>query len=89
MTLAKIRVSGGVQGVFFRESAREAARKLEVNGFARNEPDGGVYLEAEGSDDNVKKFIDWCRHGPPMAKVTNIQTDFSGDLAYYKNFEVI
>lgn len=89
MTLAKIKVSGTVQGVFFRESARSEAHRLGLAGIARNEADGSVYLEVEGGEENVKKFIDWCRKGPPMAKVENIDTELSDNLAYYKNFEIV
>ncbi|KKU91099.1 MAG: Acylphosphatase [Candidatus Jorgensenbacteria bacterium GW2011_GWA1_48_11] len=88
MILAKIRVSGAVQGVFFRESAMSEARQLGLNGFARNEADSSVYLEAEGGEENVRKFVDWCRKGPPMAKVENIDTELSDSLVYYKNFEM-
>lgn len=68
-----IRVYGTVQGVFFRASAGEEARKLGVALLvARNEPDGSVYLEAEGEDAALKKFVGWCHKGPPLAKVERV-----------------
>ncbi|NJM26572.1 MAG: acylphosphatase [Bacteroidia bacterium] len=60
-----IRVSGLVQGVFFRASTKERAVQHGLTGFVRNEADGAVYVEVEGDSDNVRSFIDWCRHGPP------------------------
>jgi len=87
--LVKIKVYGLVQGVFFRESARQEARKLGLGGFARNEPDDSVYIEAEGSEENIKKFVDWCRKGPEMARVQRIEVDYSDEFKNYKNFEVL
>lgn len=87
--LAKIRVYGKVQGVFFRESARGEARKLGLNGFARNEADESVYIEVEGGEEELKKFVDWCRKGPEMAEVKSIEIDYSDEFKNYKEFEVI
>ena len=43
----KIKVSGKVQGVWFRAATQVEAKRLGISGFVRNEADGGVYLEAE------------------------------------------
>lgn len=67
-----INVYGLVQGVFFRASAKEEAKKLKITGFARNEPDGSVYLEAEGEKEALDKFIKWCNIGPNMAQVEKV-----------------
>jgi acylphosphatase len=64
-----IKISGVVQGVYFRASTREKADALHVTGFVRNEPDGGVHVEAEGDEDNLEAFIQWCRRGPVHAVV--------------------
>ncbi|HXF44342.1 MAG TPA: acylphosphatase [Candidatus Paceibacterota bacterium] len=84
-----MKIHGYVQGVFFRESARAEALRLGIFGFARNEPDGGVYIEAEGNDENLKKFIDWCRHGPEMAKVTKVDVEYSDELKFYNDFKIM
>jgi acylphosphatase len=68
-----IKVSGRVQGVFFRASAKTKADELHINGFVQNEPDGSVYIEAEGEETNLKTFIDWCHHGPQHAQVTGCE----------------
>lgn len=68
----KIRVTGKVQNVSFRDSARTEAINLGINGFARNEPDGSVYIEAEGSDQAVNEFMKWCETGPRNAVVEDI-----------------
>ncbi len=65
-------VHGRVQGVGFRYSARSMASRLGVRGFVRNEPDGSVYVEGEGSAAAVDAMIDWLRKGPPHAHVTDV-----------------
>jgi acylphosphatase len=79
-------IHGRVQGVFFRESMRQQAEKLNVNGWARNQADGTVEAVIQGSTESVGKLLDWAHRGPPMAKVTQIdQEAASGD---YLTFEI-
>lgn len=66
-------VRGRVQGVFFRASAKEQADLLKVRGMVRNEADGSVYIEAEGDEHTLEKFIAWCHEGPPRAHVDSCQ----------------
>ena len=63
---------GKVQGVFFRASACEQANVLGISGFVRNLPDGSVEIEAEGDDCDLNRFLQWCRHGPPGARVEDV-----------------
>jgi acylphosphatase len=58
-------VHGRVQGVFFRQSARQQAEKLGLSGYTRNNPDGTVTIEAEGPADALDALQAWCQHGPP------------------------
>lgn len=64
-----IKISGVVQGVFFRASTDAKAREFNIAGFVRNEPDGSVYVEAEGEQENLDRFLQWCRRGPANASV--------------------
>jgi acylphosphatase len=64
-----IKISGVVQGVYFRASTREKADALHVTGFVRNEPNGSVYIEAEGEESNLDAFVQWCHRGPAHAVV--------------------
>jgi acylphosphatase len=74
MTVRKrIVVSGRVQGVFFRDSARNEASRLGIAGSARNMPDGTVEVVAEGDEDAVNQLIEWCRSGPSHADVEDVQ----------------
>jgi acylphosphatase len=70
--LYRIHVTGRVQGVGFRWSAAREAKSLGVTGFAKNLPDGSVFIEAEGSSEQLDAFIAWCRIGPGIAHVQEV-----------------
>jgi acylphosphatase len=83
-----IRVHGQVQGVFFRVSARDEARRLGLTGFARNEPDGSVYIEVEGDEQALERFVAWCRQGPPDAVVERVEVQ-EGQPRGYADFAIV
>jgi acylphosphatase len=62
--LYKIHVRGFVQGVGFRWSTVREARSRHIAGRVKNLPDGSVFIEAEGSEDQLKAFVEWCKEGP-------------------------
>ena len=66
---ASVRVTGLVQGVFFRAEMRARATSLGVAGWARNEPDGSVAAVFEGPRERVESMVEWCRRGPGGARV--------------------
>jgi acylphosphatase len=66
-------VRGFVQGVAYRASTREAARRLGLTGWVKNQVDGSVLLEAQGDADVVAKLEAWCRVGPPAAEVSGVE----------------
>jgi acylphosphatase len=66
-------VSGDVQGVFFRDSARREARRLGVSGWIRNRADGCVEAHLEGPADAVAQLVRWCGEGPRHATVADVQ----------------
>ena len=72
MRTIHIRISGKVQGVFFRASAKEIADKLKITGWVKNTPEGDVEIMAEGVPDNIEKFIQWCKKGPSNAVVSHL-----------------
>ncbi len=82
-----LRIYGTVQGVFFRESAKEKAEELGLTGFVRNEPDGSVLLEAEGDPENLGKLKEWCQSGPKRAKVTRVEAE-TGEAKGFDRFAV-
>lgn len=81
-------ITGKVQGVFFRASAKQKADELGLNGFVRNEKNNKVYLEVEGKEAAIKKFIDWCHIGPPDSLVERVEITES-PLKNFWGFEII
>jgi len=69
----RIGVSGRVQGVFFRDSARRRAESLGVAGWASNRPDGTVEIVAEGEPRAVAALVEWAREGPRSAQVDHVE----------------
>lgn len=68
-------VSGRVQGVSYRASTADTARRLGVVGWVKNRFDGTVELEAEGPDDQVAALLAWCESGPPAARVDHVAVE--------------
>ncbi len=83
-----IKVSGKVQGVFFRASTKEEADRLNIKGSVRNEQDGSVWIEAEGDSEALQTFIGWCKHGPRMARVDYCEVTKQASLKNFKQFEI-
>jgi len=84
---AHIFVSGRVQGVFFRVETRNEATKRSVSGWVRNTPDGRVEAVFEGEREDVKKMIEFCKSGPPGARVTKTDVqwrEYSGEFTGFK-----
>lgn len=88
MKRISIHVRGKVQGVFYRASTVTKAQQLGVNGFVRNEPDGSVYMEAEGNEDKLNELIAWCRVGPPRARVDEVAVETHTTLSSFTDFRV-
>lgn len=74
MKRIRVIISGIVQGVFFRGAARRAAADLNLTGWVRNMEDGRVEALLEGEDADVDKMIEWCKTGPPAARVEKVVT---------------
>jgi acylphosphatase len=71
------KIYGAVQGVGFRATAKDKMNKLQLTGIARNEPDGTVYVVAEGDEEKLKELLKWCHKGPWLAKVEKVESEFS------------
>jgi acylphosphatase len=68
----RVRVTGRVQGVGFRESCRREAQRLGVAGTVRNQGDGSVEAVFEGTAPVVDQMVAWCRRGPRSAQVRDV-----------------
>ena len=75
-TRARVRVSGRVQGVFFRDSTRGKAEELGLSGYVMNTPDGDVEAVFEGPKGGVEEMVRWCGQGPSQAFVENVDVDY-------------
>ncbi len=82
-----ITVQGKVQGVFYRASAKQMAVLLGIKGFVQNEPNEDVYIEAEGEEEWLAKFIQWCHHGPDKAEVKYVSVN-DGEVRNFESFEI-
>ncbi len=78
----RLAIRGRVQGVGYRDSAVQAAFECDVQGWVRNRRDGSVEALVQGPREAVDRFVDWCRRGPPLARVTDVAvTDAQVDAA--------
>lgn len=82
----RIVIIGRVQGVFFRASTRDEALRLGIGGWVRNQNDGSVEIVAEGDREQLEEFIDWCRTGPPDARVDELDTSRGEFLSEFDKF---
>jgi acylphosphatase len=80
-------IKGKVQGVFYRQSARKEAVRLGISGWVKNNEDGTVEAIATGSEEQVQRFIQWCRQGPTLAHVTDVTVSEAPDESF-TGFEV-
>jgi acylphosphatase len=77
-----IRVRGIVQGVFFRASTQTKAHELGVTGTVQNDPDGTVFIRAEGREPALADFVAWCRQGPASAHVEDVEIEETAPQGY-------
>lgn len=85
---AHIIIRGIVQGVGFRWFLRGVARRLGLGGWVRNLPNGDVEAVVEGERKSVMEFIDWCKVGPPSARVEEVQVKTLPYTGKYKMFSI-
>ena len=81
------RVSGLVQGVFFRQTTRERAMLLNITGWVRNLPDGSVEGRATGDAVMLETFRTWLNHGPVAATVLKLEWEET-ELQHFDGFHI-
>ena len=81
-------VSGRVQGVFFRLQAKHNADRHDVKGWVRNLPDGRVEAMFEGEKEAVEALIEFCKHGPSGARVTNVNLRLESYIGDFNKFRI-
>jgi acylphosphatase len=86
---ARLVISGRVQGVYFRASARDVAQTQRLSGWVRNCYDGDVEAIVEGEEDAVQAFIAWCHDGPPGAHVSATQVTVEPYIGEFHGFHIL
>ncbi len=86
MESLSIRITGKVQGVFFRHESKKIAEGLGITGIVRNEKDGSVFIEAEGEREALDKLLLWAKTGPRYAKVEKVEPMWGVGAGGHKGF---
>lgn len=81
-------IEGWVQGVFFRTSTVQEAKRLGVKGWVRNRPDGSVEVVAAGKKRKIDELVHWCHQGPAGAQVRNVQLEWEDYLETFDTFSI-
>jgi acylphosphatase len=88
ITRRRVTVSGRVQGVGFRWSARSRAAELGLTGWVRNLPDRRVEMCFQGEKGAVDEMEDWCRAGPQFSRVVGVSVIDEAPVEYEEGFEI-
>lgn len=88
MKEAHCTVHGKVQGVWFRAWAADMALELGVTGWVRNRPDGSVEAVGQGQDEALERFVERLHEGPPLARVSRVDTDWRDAGEPFSRFSV-
>ena len=83
-----VRITGRVQGVWFRGWMSGEARRLGLTGSVRNEPDGSVGAILVGQGAAISAMLALCHMGPPLARVDNVETTPVTPAPTYPDFRV-
>ena len=85
---ARVSIAGRVQGVFFRMATRNEAERHGLSGWARNKSDGTVEAVFEGDKAAVETLLEWCRVGPPHARVQGVDVQWEAPEDKLDHFEI-
>lgn len=88
MEEALLRITGNVQGVFYRDNAKEKAISLNLKGFVKNIPGGNVVACVQGKKHQIEDFITWCHEGSPSAEVDHVEVTWREPLDNFNSFEI-
>lgn len=83
-----IKISGKVQGVYYRQSTVQKAKELKIFGNVSNQKDGTVLIIVTGNEDQLSQLIEWCKKGSPRAEVAGVIVSEIGTILFEK-FSII
>ena len=87
MKCVHIHIYGRVQHKGFRFVAMQKAYQGGIRGHIQNKKDGSLYIEAEGEDEQLQVFIEWCKKGPMGAVVEEVTTE-EGEIKNFTSFDI-
>ena len=82
-------IKGRVQGVFYRVSAKKKADELGIKGYVKNLPAEDVEIMAEGPQEKLKEFIEWCKKGPEGATVKTVASVWYIYRNQFRDFSIM
>jgi acylphosphatase len=85
---ARILITGLVQGVLFRRRITDVARRIGITGWVRNLQDGRVESVAEGEKEMLEELVRFCHVGPPGAKVSGVEVEWSEFKGEFRGFKI-
>jgi len=85
---AEIKITGLVQGVFFRQAVKTEAAGLGLTGWVRNEADGSVLVVVEGEEDKLQELVRWCKKGTELSKIENVEVEWKQGGGKFSDFLV-
>lgn len=88
MPTVHVIIEGKVQGVYFRATAKDVADEIGVTGWIKNTEEGNVEITASGDNEQLQKFIAWCKIGPRRAIVSGVQVKNIEEKSF-ESFNVI
>ncbi len=89
MTRLEATVHGLVQGVFFRYYTQLKARELGLAGTVINQPDGTVFVNAEGASEDLHVLLEWLKQGPELARVDQVDATWHQPLGERDDFAIL
>ncbi|WP_029917427.1 acylphosphatase [Pelobacter seleniigenes] len=87
-TRAEVIISGRVQGVGFRYSTFRVAQRNGLTGWCRNNPDHTVAAVFEGEQEALEAMLEWCRRGPALARVDDVQVRWGEATGEFSTFSI-
>ena len=88
MVRVHLTINGKVQGVFFRAHTQEKAKEFGITGWVANEADGTVSVVAEGSENKINNFVDWCHSGPSTSEVEKVKVSKVDYMREFNEFKI-
>jgi len=85
----RAKITGRVQGVFFRAKTKQEADRIGIKGWVKNLFDGSVEAVFEGDLEKVAQMTDWCKKGPHLSRVDHVYTETETTLSGFETFDIM